>query len=107
MITKDDYNIVNKDGTSVDPQLEDKMKNIVQEFINHPKFEEYSAKKLCECFVYGEVTYNDDDLEKLYKEITCYYNDGLYCKKGIKGTKCSLDGCVAWRSNNHSTTQDQ
>ena len=107
MITKDDYNIVNKDGTSVDPQLEDKMKNIVQEFINHPKFEEFNQKMFLDCVCYGESICHEDDLEKLYKEITCYYNDGLYCKKGIKGTKCSLDGCVAWRSNNHSTTQDQ
>ena len=53
MITKDDYNIVNKDGTSVNPQLEDKMKNIVQEFINHPKFEEFNQKMFLDCVCYG------------------------------------------------------
>ena len=94
MITKDDYNIVNKDGTSVNPQLEDKMKNIVQEFINHPKFEEFNQKMFLDCVCYGESICHEDDLEKLYKEMTCYYNDGLYCKKGINRKEHTLSKTI-------------
>lgn len=102
MIEKQDYDIVDKNGVQIDSQLEDKMKNLVQEFINHPKFEAYTTKKLYEWLVYGEASYSEDDLDKIYKEITCCYNDGLYCKKGIPGTKCDLGGCVAHTDKNET-----
>lgn len=36
--------------------------------------------------------------DKVSKQMTCaYYFNGGDCSKGLPGTPCVLEGCVAWR----------
>ena len=36
--------------------------------------------------------------KKVRKELICeYYCNGGECAKGLPGTPCDLNGCVAWR----------
>ena len=39
----------------------------------------------------------NETYERVKKQMTCAYFNGGDCSKGLPGTPCILEGCVAWR----------
>jgi len=49
-----------------------------------------------------------EEYERTKKQMTCsYYFNGGDCSKGLPGTPCILEGCVAWRLADWAKEKEQ